>query len=137
MNKGVAFKTWLILLSHLKEKFKFPSLVSNLSIAFVSNDDMNLWANSSQEGGYDGRQSWKLHTFEKSLKTCHLQVDSYGLKGLYDKGPSMEIRRLDRSITKSLQRELEDQVLIIMSTWELSTLETQACHLLSVEDEGS
>ena len=54
----------------------------------------------------DGGPSWKLHTLEKSLKTCHLQVDSHGLQDLYDGGPSIEMRRLARSITKRLQGEL-------------------------------
>ena len=72
----------------------------------------------------DGGPSWKLYILERSLKTCHLQVDSHGLQDLYDGGSSMEMRRLARSITKSLRRELEYQVLTIMSTWEPSTLET-------------
>ena len=54
INKGVATKTWVISHSLLEDCITYSSLVSNFSIAFVGDDDLNLWANSSQEGGYDG-----------------------------------------------------------------------------------
>ena len=51
-----------------------------------------------------------------------------------DGGPSMDTRRLTRSMTKKLQMDLEDQVLAIMSTWNPSSLEAPlACNLLSIE----
>ena len=53
-----------------------------------------------------------------------------------DGGPSMETRRLTRSMTKKLQEDLglEDQVLTIMSTWKLSHIGAPlACNLLSID----
>ena len=56
--------------------------------------------------------------------------------GHYDGGPSMETRRLTRSMTKKLQmdQEFEDQVLTIMSTLDPSTHGAQlACNLLCID----
>ena len=50
-----------------------------------------------------------------------------------DGGPSMDTRRLTRSMTKKLQMDLEDQVLTILSTWNPSPMEAPlACNLFSI-----
>ena len=57
-------------------------------------------------------------------------------EGGFDGGPSMETRRLTRSMTKKLQmdQELEDQVLTIMSTLDPPIHGAQmACNLLCIE----
>ena len=81
INKGVATKTWAISFGLFEDCITYSSLVSNLSIAFVD-DDLNLWANSSKKGGYDGGPSQRHH--------------------IHDEGPSMDIRRLTRSKNKRL-----------------------------------
>ena len=51
-----------------------------------------------------------------------------------DGGPSMENRRVTRSMTKRLQLGLEDQVLTIMNTWKPPSIGASlACNLLCIE----
>ena len=61
---------------------------------------------------------------------------NWAQEGGFDGGPSMETRRLIRSMAKRLQmdQELEDQVLTIMSTLDPPIHGAQmACNLLSIE----
>ena len=59
---------------------------------------------------------------------------NWAQKGGFDGGPSIEDRRLTRSMTKRLQMNLEDQVLTIMSTWNPPSIGASlACNLLCIE----
>ena len=52
----------------------YSSIISNLFLAFVNDDELNLEANSSQEGGFDGGPCMENRRLTRNM-TKRLQMD--------------------------------------------------------------